>query len=250
MKRNSKVQANNKQTRISDLFTPQSASQLVSNRTEISQSVEPNSLTDISPIGSEWRKQSFSKTAFPKDKDGRSFKPHWIDSYQWIEYSESMDAVFCYVCRHFGAQFSNCDIFMKAGFKNWKMALTKNKGFDKHNQSEQHIHNVAIWKEKEMRDNSSKGISHLLSNDVIQKRQYYVKSLIGVVKFLASNELPFRGDWNPEAHTENGLFSNLMEYTVETDDKLKQCLSSMPKNASYTSPEIQNELIEIMAKLV
>lgn len=205
---------------------------------------------DLIPIGTDWTQQVFSRKSFPKDKDNRSFQPRWMDTYKWIEYSECVDAVFCFACRQFGKSTSKDEIFTKVGFKAWKMALVKNKGFDKHNQSVQHIQNMASWKEKEARHKNAAEISTQFSVDTFEKRQYYVKSLIRVVKFLAANELPFRGDWDDNTNSESGLFTKLLEYTIQTDEKLKTCLDVIPQNAMYTSPDVQNELIAIMAELV
>lgn len=135
-------------------------------------------------------------------------------------------------------------------FKSWKSALTKNKGLDKHNQSAQHIQNMAAWKEKEARRKNQAEISTQLSSSMLEKRQYYVKALIRVVKFLAANELPFRGDWDKNTSSESGLFTKLLEYTMQTDEKLKSCLDVVLNNAMYTSPDVQNELIAIMTELV
>lgn len=139
---------------------------------------------DLLPIGADYQKQVFSKTTFPKDKDNRSFQPRWVETYDWIEYSENADAVFCFVCRQFGKTTSKDDVLMKTGFRSWKIALQKNKGLDKHNTSSQHIANMVSWKEKEARRKTSTQVSRLLSSDIIEKRQYYVISLIGVVKYL------------------------------------------------------------------
>lgn len=206
--------------------------------------------TDISSIGSDWKKQTFSKKYFPKDRENRSFQPQWVDAHDWIEYSEELDAVFCYACRQFAKSTSKDDVFIKTGFRAWKFAKQKKKGFDKHSHSAQHILSMSTWKEKLARRDNSIEISNLLSNDVLEKRRYYIKSLIGVVKFLAANELPFRGNWNDCTHEENGLFTNMFKYTVKKDNELKKCLDVIPRNAMYTSPEIQNELIGTMADLM
>ena len=205
---------------------------------------------DLIPIGADWTKQVFSQKVYPKDKDNRSFQPRWVESYEWIEYSECVDAIFCFPCRQFGKSTTKDDVFTKVGFKSWKSALTKNKGLDKHNQSAQHIQNMAAWKEKEARRKNQAEISTQLSSSMLEKRQYYVKALIRVVKFLAANELPFRGDWDKNTSSESGLFTKLLEYTMQTDEKLKSCLDVVPNNAMYTSPDVQNELIAIMTELV
>ncbi|XP_055307785.1 zinc finger MYM-type protein 5-like, partial [Sitodiplosis mosellana] len=199
-----------------------------------SETTSQNAPTDLIPIGADWKKQVFSQKDFPKNEERRSFKPRWIESHEWIEYSHSADAIFCFPCRQFGKTTTKDDVFTKVGYKGWKLALQKGKGLDRHNQSLQHIQNMNSWKEREARRKNATEISVQLSSDIIEKRKYYVKSLIGVVKFLAANELPFRGDWEGSTHTEKGVFTNLLEYTLQI----------------YTSPDVQNELISIMAALV
>lgn len=73
--------------------------------------------------------------------------------------------------------------------------------------------------------------------------------MIDAIRFVIQNELALRGSWNIESHVEEGIFRNLFEYTLHKDAKLRTCQDAMPKNATYLSPLIQNELIEIIANL-
>ena len=71
-----------------------------------------------------------------------------------------------------------------------------------------------------------------------------------VVQFLATNELSFRGDYEKLAKAESGLFVKLFRYTLLKDHKLSQILQTIPSNAKYTSPEIQNDIINELALMV
>lgn len=64
------------------------------------------------------------------------------------------------------------------------------------------------------------------------------------------NELALRGHFNIEDHEERSLFKNLFEYTLEKDEYLSECQLQIPKNAIYTSPEIQNEIIAVIAEIM
>lgn len=81
---------------------------------------------DISPIHSDLISQNFDSYTFPKNRSNRSFQLQWFDKFPWIEYSKSLDAVFCYACRQFGI-YSNIkeETFISVGFTNWQIALTK-----------------------------------------------------------------------------------------------------------------------------
>lgn len=43
-----------------------------------------------------------------------------------------------------------------------------------------------------------------------------------------------------------GLFVDLLQLTMNENEKFKRCADKMPRNALYTSPKIQNELIAAM----
>src|ERR1700761_5144636 len=87
----------------------------------------------------------------------------------------------------------------------------------------------------------------MLSKDQIERNRYYFLSLTKVVRFLAVNELSFRGSSYDADHDDCGLFLKLLDYTIENDSKLAAITSSIPQNAKYTSPEIQNEVISSIA---
>ncbi|XP_055304939.1 uncharacterized protein LOC129569799 [Sitodiplosis mosellana] len=106
------------------------------------------------------------------------------------------------------------------------------------------------WKEKLCRSSSNQEVSTLLNETVLEKRRYYFKKIISTILFLAQNELPLRGNWDSAEDKEGGLFNNLFEYNLENDEHLRHCQEQMPANATYTSPLIQNEIIQIIADLL
>ena len=46
------------------------------------------------------------------------------------------------------------------------------------------------------------------------------------------------------------LFQNFFEYSSKKNAKLKEIVSAIAENAKYTSPKIQNEIIELMSTIV
>jgi len=49
---------------------------------------------------------------------------------------------------------------------------------------------------------------------------------------------------------ETDIFIRLFEFAMRKDQYLCSIAKSMPRNAKYTSPEIQNDVIDIMARMV
>lgn len=105
------------------------------------------------------------------------------------------------------------------------------------------------WKEQQKRDEENTGVAELLSNSVLQKRKFYMKTVVEVIIFIIENELALRGNWDLDNHVEDGIFRSLFEFQLKQSEELRECQSVMPKNATYLSPDIQNELISILAKM-
>jgi len=70
------------------------------------------------------------------------------------------------------------------------------------------------------------------------------------------NELAFRGNNEccnedaPSHENIGGLFNKLFEFAMSRDEKLRGISLTMAQNAKYMSPLIQNEVIDLMARMV
>lgn len=67
---------------------------------------------------------------------------------------------------------------------------------------------------------------------------------------MATNELAFRGSYDKEEHVDNGLFEKLFEHTRINNENLCKWEKHMPHHYTYRSPDIQNQLIGILASMV
>ena len=71
--------------------------------------------------------REFGKTKVER----RSFQDNWYDSFSWLDYDESKDAVYCYICRLADSQKKLCNTplkepaFINSGFSNWKDATAR-----------------------------------------------------------------------------------------------------------------------------
>lgn len=68
--------------------------------------------------------------------------------------------------------------------------------------------------------------------------------------FLIKNELAFRGSYDIEKHMDDGLFENLFSYTKANNTDLCKWEKHMPHHYTYRSPDIQNEIISLLAAMV
>ena len=183
-------------------------------------------------------------------KGGRSFQKEWLNKFKWLRYSAELDKAFCYACKTFQPFGTKETTYISTGFACWKNALDKRKGFPAHELTRNHLIAFSMWKEKEVRDEKNQFVSTLVNEKILEDNRYYLSSIVEMIQFLASNELPFRGTYNTEEHSEHGLFINFYEYTLKKDSKLAEIAKRIPKNATYLSPAIQNNIIDLMTSMV
>jgi len=67
----------------------------------------------------------------------RRFRSIWYKTWDWLEYSVMLDAAFCFPCRKYLSRNSDTS-FVHNGFRDWKHATEKNKGFSRHAESDTH----------------------------------------------------------------------------------------------------------------
>lgn len=109
-----------------------------------------------------------------------------------------------------------------------------------------------MWKERERRASTGKEISTLLNAEQLQKNRYYMSSIIDIIGFLGENQLPLPGKLDAFDNMAEGgrVFLSLLDYTIKKDPLLADAVKKLPWNATYTSHDIQNELISLLSDVV
>jgi len=192
--------------------------------------------------------------SFPFKSHGnrnRSFQSGWFDRHPWLHYVESLDAVFCHTCIKAVASnlisSGNADnVFTRYGYNNWKSATEKNKGFKKHEASASHKEAVARYISTPAEVIGDVG--ELLCNQHAEEKMKSRKVLLAILgntRYSARQALPLRGNWNLETGSEeNSNFYQLLKLRAEENSEILDWLRR--KDDKYTSPVIQNEILEAM----
>lgn len=180
----------------------------------------------------------------------RSFQEKWYDSFKWLEYSIDLDRVFCFSCRLFMHSNLNAGhqdpIFSKTGFNNWHLATSL---FIKHKNSKSHMisessmatflnsdsNDIALNKSKEVE--LSKREAQRMINISIMHR------LIDIALCLAKNGKSLRGHNENIDSVSKRLFLEMVDLLKKYDSLLSEHLENGPKNASYISNRIQNDIL-------
>lgn len=185
------------------------------------------------------------------NSERRSFNAKYYEVHNWLEYSISRDAVFCFSCRHFlnnnnvRGQIENNIVFVKQGFNRWK---TQKQSFIKHELSERHLSNIEKWtmylSVKNKNNSVANALFHSRSQAITENREH-VKFLLKTTLFLGKQGLAFRGKNEEQNSSHRGNLKELIE--MFCDESMKIRLLSKTTYGHYTSPVIQNQLIHVIA---
>ena len=185
----------------------------------------------------------------------RRFNASHFIKFPWLEYSIVRDKCFCNTCRHLGHEneqrisqiFTNLEI----GFGDWKNMA---RSFEVHESSDYHQISskakIIYLNANANKDNDV--INQLIKAKIksIKENRYYLTAIIQSILFCARQELGLRGHDESKESENLGNFKELLHLISERDLEFKKIKQSLPENSKYTSPEIQNELIQIMSDQV
>ena len=187
---------------------------------------------------------------FPKNKQNRKFQANWYTKFSWLEYDISRDAAFCFICKQYRTFENEKCAFKLTGFNNWHNATNT---FSVHENTESHKTNtIRLLNRINIEKNGSKSCASQLNSqhakEVEANRKYLIHT-IQVIHFLAKQGLAFRGNNENEKTSKNmGNFLELMKFHQTMLPELQQFSES--KIAKYTSPTIQNEIINLISKQI
>ena len=198
------------------------------------------------------RNLKFPARSFGKQNFKRSFQPSWFDKFKWLHYDVDSDSAFCFTCtkalQHNIISSTKGEIaFTATGFQNWKKALAKDKGFHKHESSE--CHREAAARLCNIPSSVKGCVGELISTKHALEKYHSRRILLKIlrnVRYLARQALPLRGDWrkNQKSEADSNIYQ-LLQLRCDEDPSIVEWLRK--KTNKFTSADIQNEMLEIMA---
>ncbi|XP_078438347.1 uncharacterized protein LOC144708786 [Wolffia australiana] len=189
---------------------------------------------------------------YPVDlKTCRSFSASWFQRFAWLEYSIANDNAFCFVCYLFSLSKQTArssSQFITCGFKQWKNALEKNKGLIKHNNSIDHTDAIATMERRKAKVLPC--ILSRLDGDQKSAQAAQVVATAKVVLHLALQGLAFRSHQESHESLNRGNFLETLDFLVHNESDLRKSITCLPKNAKYTSPDVQKEMTKAVVDIV
>ena len=161
----------------------------------------------------------------------RRLLPIWYKNFPWLHFCCSTLRVYCHQCKlasELNIRIPKADTaFSTEGFCNWKKATVR---FKEHELS--HAHQVAVEAHVSQKRPINQQLERQL-NQTQQSRRYSLLKQLSALRYLLRQGLAIRND-HP-----GGSNLTIMLQTVLDEDRWVQ-------DKRYQSPEIVNEIIEIM----
>ncbi|KAK9671916.1 hypothetical protein RND81_12G063600 [Saponaria officinalis] len=179
---------------------------------------------------------------YPFDQKGRKFCSSWFKLFpDWLEYSPTTNAAYCLPCilyaKPSGRQRENA--FTIEGFRSLNKVNGKDCAFLKHiGRDHNSTHKDAVKKCNDLL-RMEQHIDTLIDNitpEIIERNRLKLKVSIVAVRWLAFQHCAFRGHDESVGSLNRASFSKDVEKVV---------LENAPGNASYTSHQIQQEILSI-----
>lgn len=143
----------------------------------------------------------YNELDFPKDENNRRFSTILYTQKlsngekhdrRWLVYSKDLDRVYCFCCKLFNSNSSTSQL-VNEGSKDWKNLGRQIKS---HEISHKHITSMSNWIDLEIRLQKNKTIDKHIQDQINKEKEHWKNVLlriIAVVKYLAKNNIAFRG---------------------------------------------------------
>lgn len=191
---------------------------------------------------------------FPKTemRDGkkRSFQYEWLNIFQWMVYSKSENGAFCLPCSLFAKNREMKKSFVNTPFLNWTKMKEK---ANCHQQNDYHSDSVLeasnFLQSRKLPENCIDVRLDRQKNLNIEKNREILKHIIQGIIYCSKQGIALRGHReNLEGNGNPGNFLAMLKVIASYNNDFKEHLKSPAmRNATYISPKIQNELIDIIA---
>ncbi|XP_042388013.1 zinc finger MYM-type protein 1-like [Zingiber officinale] len=197
---------------------------------------------------------------YPTTKFGnqnRRFQKKWFQKFHWLEYSPSTNKAYCFYCFLFlnDINSSNISALVSEGFDNWKrvnqgktcafLAYIGSAASSPHTMSERRTEN--LMRPSQHIDN----VMYIQAKEEKEKNRLRLKTSIVTVRWLALQGCAFRGNDESLSSSNRRNFLELVKAFAKMSTEINEVvLENAPKNGQYIAPEIQKDILHIMANRV
>ena len=185
----------------------------------------------------------FKKTL--KGAISRSFQAHWLDKFDWLEYSVEKEAAFCFYCYLFKKPSHACrlgnDVFTKDGYTRWKTGLDN---FKKHVGGLSSRHNIARDDCDDFNNQrasmATKFRVYIKESEILYK--IHLTASLDCARYLIAQGEAFCGHDESSTSINKGNFLELLDWYKNKKEDVKEAFDKGAGNSQMTCSDIQKDL--------
>ena len=201
--------------------------------------------------------KQITKFHFPTDEKGRSFSVAYFSknlsngetvNRNWLLYSKSKNSVYCYCCKMFSSD--NSPLSDENGFSDWQHL---SQCLERHEKAKLHIKHFKSWCDLKVSIKNENTVDRANENLIkLEKNRWklVIERIIHVIKFLAGQNLAFRGHSHKLFETNNGNFLKFVETIAQFDtimfDHINRITNDSKRMPNYLGNTIQNEIVSLL----
>ena len=187
----------------------------------------------------------------------RKFSSSWLQLYPWLANSKYVDGCYCIVCALFARRANQLGSnkltkLSKEPLTYWTSASSKLK----HHQKRSLVHRDCIVLMNHFQQRIKNEIvavdvpANKVAQERIKKNREKLNVILDTIVLCGQHDFPLRGHRDDSKYYEKqghnpGNFQALLDYRRRGGDKiLEEYFQNCPKNATYRSKTVQNELTE------
>ena len=144
-------------------------------------------------------------------------------------------------------------VFVSKGFQSWKYAIGKTGALFRHANCHSHTQAQIPWGQYKVNSKQGTTISGRMNSNrpvTISNNWYYIKTIAEVLLLCGRQELGLRGHREGSESVNPGNFLEILHLVAQHDPLVKCRIDNGPRNSTYTSPDIQNDMLGVMAGLI
>ncbi|XP_025631210.1 uncharacterized protein [Arachis hypogaea] len=193
---------------------------------------------------------------FSGDKSHRRFQASWFKLFpSWLEYSIEDYAIYCFPCFLFAKEPSintGSNAFIENGFRNWKKVNSgKEYALLNHiGKGPNSFHHKALKSCDDLMKQSQHidKLLHKQTSEEIEKNRIRLGASIDCIRWLTFQGCAYKGHDESQSSSNRGNFLEILKILGSYNERVKKnVLENAPKNAKYTSNDVQKEILHILA---
>ena len=131
--------------------------------------------------------------------------------------------------------------------------MGKKGSLQKHDTCASHRDAVVAWNSFTQMKRSKSSVTDMMGSargQHVASNVHYMKTIAEVILLCSQQEIGLRGHRESERSLNRGKFMEMLQLVALHDKSVQDRLQQGPRNCMYTSPEIQNSLLNVMGELV